>query len=175
MGWEHIYVYLYVIITLMSHEHYGVSDQQWFNCLFDSLFGLTYENIKGMHCWPSVRGIHQWPVDSPHKGPVMLCFHVMMASWCVIIIYICIYIDGVLPKGPYLPCLRMADRALLAGFPRYMIVCVYISWGEVEVSVCMFVRQKGICNMYICLYVYWFDRNRIQFYTLSYAAWYQQR
>ena len=29
------------------------------------------------------------------------------------------YIDGILPKGPYPPCLRMADRALLAGYPRY--------------------------------------------------------
>ena len=30
-----------------------------------------------------------------------------------------IYIEGILPKGPYPPCLRMADRALLAGYPRY--------------------------------------------------------
>ena len=30
------------------------------------------------------------------------------------------YIDGILPKGPYLPCLRMADRALLAGYPWIM-------------------------------------------------------
>ena len=29
------------------------------------------------------------------------------------------YIDGILPKGPYTPCLRMADRALFAGYPRY--------------------------------------------------------
>ena len=29
------------------------------------------------------------------------------------------YIDGILPKGPYQPCWRMADRALLAGYPRY--------------------------------------------------------
>ena len=29
------------------------------------------------------------------------------------------YIDGILPKGLYPPCLRMADRALLAGYPRY--------------------------------------------------------
>ena len=26
--------------------------------------------------------------------------------------------DGILPKGPYPPCLRMADRAVLAGYPR---------------------------------------------------------
>ena len=30
-------------------------------------------------------------------------------------------IEGILPKGPYLPCLRMADRALLAGYPRYEV------------------------------------------------------
>ena len=28
------------------------------------------------------------------------------------------HIDGILPKGPYPPCLRMADRALLAGYPQ---------------------------------------------------------
>ena len=28
------------------------------------------------------------------------------------------YVDGILPKGPYPPCLRMADMALLAGYPR---------------------------------------------------------
>ena len=26
--------------------------------------------------------------------------------------------EGMLPKGPYPPCLRMADRVLLAGYPR---------------------------------------------------------
>ena len=28
------------------------------------------------------------------------------------------FVEGILPKGPYPPCLRMADRALLAGDPR---------------------------------------------------------
>ena len=32
----------------------------------------------------------------------------------------CRNIDGMLPKGPYPPCLRVADRALLTGHPRYM-------------------------------------------------------
>ena len=32
-----------------------------------------------------------------------------------------LHIDGILPKGPYPPWLRMADRALLAGYPRYII------------------------------------------------------
>ena len=30
------------------------------------------------------------------------------------------FINGILPKRPYPPCLRMADRALLAGYPRHM-------------------------------------------------------
>ena len=30
-------------------------------------------------------------------------------------------LDGILPKGPYPPCLRMADRALLAICPRSML------------------------------------------------------
>ena len=29
------------------------------------------------------------------------------------------YFEGILPKGPYPPCLRMADRALSAGYPRF--------------------------------------------------------
>ena len=33
------------------------------------------------------------------------------------------YIDGILPKRPYPPCLRMADRALLAGYARYQLLC----------------------------------------------------
>ena len=30
------------------------------------------------------------------------------------------YIEGILPKGPYLPCVSMAGRALLAGYPPYI-------------------------------------------------------
>ena len=30
------------------------------------------------------------------------------------------YIDGILPKGSCPPCLHMADRTLLAGYPRCM-------------------------------------------------------
>ena len=29
-------------------------------------------------------------------------------------------IEGILPKGSYLPCGSMAGRALLAGYPRYV-------------------------------------------------------
>ena len=31
------------------------------------------------------------------------------------------HFECILPKGPYPPCLRMADRALLAGYPRFLL------------------------------------------------------
>ena len=34
-------------------------------------------------------------------------------------------IDGILLKGPYPPCLRMADRALLAGYPHNVAQLAY--------------------------------------------------
>ena len=37
---------------------------------------------------------------------------------------LCLYIEGILPKGPYLPCVSMAGRALLAGYHRYMLVLI---------------------------------------------------
>ena len=40
------------------------------------------------------------------------------------------YINGILPKGPYMPCLRMADRALLAVYPRY-VSAVFTVWKYV--------------------------------------------
>ena len=33
-------------------------------------------------------------------------------------------IEGILPKGPYLPCVSMAGGALLAGYPGYMLAYV---------------------------------------------------
>ena len=38
------------------------------------------------------------------------------------LVFVTAYVDGIPPKGPYPPCLRMADRALLAGYPRYVLV-----------------------------------------------------
>ena len=32
-----------------------------------------------------------------------------------------LYIEGILPKGPYRPCVSMAGGALLAGYPQYEV------------------------------------------------------
>ena len=42
------------------------------------------------------------------------------------------HFEGILPKGPYLPCVSMAGRALLAGYHRFMMHYTAIqvmSWG----------------------------------------------
>ena len=51
------------------------------NCFFNKLFELTTKKASRLYITgPFFRGIHQWPVDSPHKGTVMVIknFHVMM-------------------------------------------------------------------------------------------------
>ena len=62
-----------------------------------------------------------------------LCFDMKMMIWrhqASNWTYVNPIIDGILPKGPYPPSLRMADRALFAGYLHYMV-----SLGHSEVSV----------------------------------------
>ena len=50
-------------------------------------------------------------------------------------LYICLatYIEGILPKILYLLCVSMAGRALLAGYPRYVIfICLVTLHGVLE-------------------------------------------
>ena len=49
------------------------------------------------------------------------------------------HFEGILPKGPYPPCLRMADRALLAGYPRFMSGGV--AWYISLLCACLLVRN----------------------------------
>ena len=44
--------------------------------------------------------------------------------------------EGILPKGPYLPCVSMAGKALLAGYPQIVLVIeqnkvISFSWKNV--------------------------------------------
>ena len=41
------------------------------------------------------------------------------------------HIEGILPKGPYLPCVSMAGRALLAGYPRcHVYACTQVHFMD---------------------------------------------
>ena len=51
------------------------------------------------------------------KGLLLIIYGAQ--AWCLTRCYITLF-DDILPKGPYPPCLRMADRALLAGYPWFV-------------------------------------------------------
>ena len=86
---------------------------------------------------------------------------------------------GILPKRPYPPCLRMADRALLAGYPRISLMLTASGWfwgimtwlqGEhqelVKLSDGIRLKKKyfevvctllnEVLKILIMLYFYWF-------------------
>ena len=61
------------------------------------------------------------------------------------------YLEGILPKGPYPSCLRMADRALLAGYPRPVtssrkpwLMCPTICFSSNTKS-CIILENTFIC------------------------------
>ena len=62
-----------------------------------------------------------------HNLPIILTKHICLPySYFPVIRIPNPYMEGILPKGPYPPCLRMADRALLAGYSRYLVYgCPY--------------------------------------------------
>ena len=55
-------------------------------------------------------------------------------------------INGILPKGPYPPCLRMADRSLLAGYHRYIHMTDQIPFSPTELAV--FTKKHDLGTRY---------------------------
>ena len=64
---------------------------------------------------------------------------------CIVLNIIFQSVEGILPKGPYLPCVSMSGRALLAGHHRCVL---YYYWPDI--SSCQDIRRHGIdINMVI--------------------------
>ena len=94
--------------------------------------------LQYLHCYPDskVHGANMRPtwVLRPQMGPMNFAIWVMHQRCCSLALnhrYGVIehdqhYFDGILPKGPYPPCLRMADRALLAGYPRFQVTAGHL-------------------------------------------------
>ena len=83
-----------------------------------SINKIKYDIYSG--CYIQIQ-THRW------HGSVMVCYDRTLFTVCeeaytpVTGSHIWMnQINGILPTGPYPPCLRMADRALLAGYPRNM-------------------------------------------------------
>ena len=65
-----------------------------------SRYHLPLQSLKFDHLAPNM---HLWSLL-----PIFLCQNQKPSTHC----------EGILPKGPYLPCVSMAGRALLAGYHR---------------------------------------------------------
>ena len=74
-------------------------------------------------------------------------------------------IDGILPKGPYPPCLRMADRAILAGYPRVIVRRAGLLWSQqdfewrwsVPLFKCLTVLEFSFILFDLCLLITFFN------------------
>ena len=64
-------------------------------------------------------------------------------------------IEGILPKGPYPPCLRMADRALLAGYPRDMWLLVHALISMLVQLISVSRRGPSWSLLFFAIYLKW--------------------
>ena len=60
------------------------------------------------------------------------------------------HIEGILPKGPYLPCVSMAGRALLAGYPRY-VYSSRIIWSAIIIITIMVLSVVVVLSVSLLL------------------------
>ena len=78
---------------------------------------IAYKQYYG--CW--------WPDEIRTHTVITYSYMLVVGFMCI-----SLYVEGILPKGPYLPCakhggfLRMAGRALSAGYYRCIDIWVYL-------------------------------------------------
>ena len=102
----------------------------WWNSIGISLVGwgpgITRNAFNGSK--------HSWLILDQFNSGVFVKHFVNLAAFAVAVRegllqyswpFIDLYFNGILPKGPHLPCLRMADRALLTGYPRFVVPQCY--------------------------------------------------
>ena len=56
-----------------------------------------------------------------------------------------VHVDGILPTGPYPPCFRVADRALLAGYP-WCVIGVKPKTSQMAIG---YTRLKLLYHIYL--------------------------
>ena len=84
--------------------------------LSDLDYHATAMTDNWVHMWSTIRGL---PFFSVYMHAVSFCFALFRCVYANTPMARPMYIEGTLPKGPYLPCVSMAGRALLAGCHRY--------------------------------------------------------
>ena len=71
------------------------------------------------------------------------------------------HFEGILVKGSYLPCVSMAGRVLLAGYPRFAVLCIfYLIMKQWHGNTFHIVET---CFKIIDLYfLYWYNSHKIE-------------
>ena len=100
---------IYTCCVLSGFKEYSIT---WGGELLMSAFKCHFGLFpKEINTKITLRGVHKW---------LVITYSCMTMSPKMTIKRMIFTIEGILPKGPYPPCLRMADRALLAGYPRHI-------------------------------------------------------
>ena len=91
---------------------------------------------------------------------IFIVWHYILILW---IFMSTSYINGILPKGPYPPCLRMADRAVLAGYHIYIYIYIYIYISDITWHNCCELLCYGdavfleiLCGLFTHIFLVYF-------------------
>ena len=131
----------YVIITSLLRQkrrHFDVITSKWRRS--DVITTLLLRHVFSRVCFRCVLSVLcLWVIVFNN---FLFCYmHYVILDYAVdagltnicrsiLILFYVLYIDGILLKGPCPPCLRMANRAVLAGYPRYICVGLCSKWRK---------------------------------------------
>ena len=148
LGWKWLQVWLSLLfdpLNSISYCIFTIRSIIWINSpyFFENIFYHVAGGIRLYRClFPKFssdmkKNLVQWEecmrlvavsfvIYVPHNCILKMfitCDLILEMSFKVVIPQepgeLCLF-DGILPKVPYSPCLRMADRALLTGYPRFV-------------------------------------------------------
>ena len=95
---------------------------EWLRVVYTRDLSFTQNQLISFHIFSQPILLHksQWILfHTFYRSIYIFCiFQTNFCQICSPLAKVQIQVDGILPRGPYPLCLRMADRALLAGYPR---------------------------------------------------------
>ena len=93
---------------------------------------LPWEHYLYLSVLLSILCVERWPPSSLHRKPIVKKAQQMTSD--IELGRLCLLTGVSCPKGPYLPCVSMAGRAPLAGYPRDVFTALSI------VARCQYIR-----------------------------------
>ena len=98
----------------------GIRDGNWISAVlqYSILFTNIHSPFSSMGGSNAQRKLSSFSINVPYGGILLTVNLTKITLVTRLVVVLVDDVDSILPKGPYPPCLRMADRALLAGYPR---------------------------------------------------------